>query len=111
MRREWLMKLALGMVVPLAMLAMVSSKAFAEGDEPAKKTTVTGKVAVEKNDAGEVTGVKVGAQKLVLDDKSKELAGKLADKQAEVTGTVDKDGALKLESYKAAEEKKEAAEK
>jgi hypothetical protein len=94
-------------MVPLAMLAMVAGKAFAEeGGEPAKKATVTGKVAVEKNDNGAVTAVKVGDQKLVLDDKAKELAGKLADKQAEVTGTVDKDGALKLESYKAVEEQK-----
>ena len=107
-RRGWLLKLALGAVVPLALMAMVSSKALAaEGDEP-KKTTVTGKVAVDKDDKGEVTGVKVGTQKLVLDDKAKELAGKLADKQAEATGTLS-DAGLKVESYKAVEEKKEPA--
>jgi len=108
-RREGLMKLVLGIMVPLALLAMMSSKVFAaEGDEPAKKTTVTGKVAVDKDDKGEVTGVKVGTQKLVLDDKAKELAGKLADKQAEATGTLS-DAGLKVESYKAVEEKKEPA--
>ena len=110
-RGDWLLKLALGVAVPLALVALVSSKALAGEAEEPKKTTVTGKVTVEKNDKAEVTGVKVGTQKLVLDDKAKELAGKLADKQAEATGTLDKDGALKVESYKEVEEKKKEEKK
>jgi hypothetical protein len=104
-RSEWLLRLSLAAVLPLALLALVAGSAFS-AEEEAKKTTATGTVSVQKDENGAVTGVQVGAQKLALDDKAKELAGALADKKVEVTGTLDKDGALKVESYKEVEEKK-----
>lgn len=111
-RRGWLLRLALGLAVPLALVALVAGRTLAEeaAQEEAKKATVTGVVAVEKNDEDAVTGVKVGEQVLVLDEKAKELAGKLAGKKAEVTGTLDEDGNLKVAGYKEVVEKKEAVE-
>jgi hypothetical protein len=89
----------------LAVVAIVGGVSLAEEKKEEKKT-VTGVVSVTKDDKGAVTGVKVGDQKLVLDDKAKEVA-KLDGKKVEVTGVLDKDGALKVESFKEVVEKKE----
>ena len=107
-----MIKLLAGLVASLVVVAAMSCGALAaeEKKEEVKKTTVTGAVSVTKDDKAVVTGVKVGDQKLVLDDKAKEVAA-LDGKKVEVTGVADKDGALKVESFKEVVEPKKDAPK
>jgi hypothetical protein len=102
------------LIVGLAVLAVAScvlaSRVLAAEEE---KVTVTGTVAVSKDDDGNITAVSVKKEdtvtKIVLDENGKKLA-KLAGKKAEVKGTWAGEGdakMLKVESFKAVEEKKE----
>jgi ABC-type Zn uptake system ZnuABC Zn-binding protein ZnuA len=105
-----MIKLLVGLVASLVVVAVFSCGAVAaeEKKEEAKKTTVTGTVGVTKDDKGAVTGVKVGEQKLVVDEKAQEVA-KLDGKKVEVVGTLAADGALKVESCKEVVEPKKGA--
>ncbi len=73
-----------------------------------EKKVVVGTVEVDRDDEGGVTGVAIGTDdgkvKLVLDAKARKLAGDLAGKRAEVSGTMGSDGLLKVSSYKEVKE-------
>ena len=61
-------------------------------------TPAKGEVKVAKDDKGEVTGVKIGDQEIVLDEMGKDLAATMAGKKTEAAGTV-ADGKLALRRF------------
>ena len=99
-------RVGIALLVTLFCVALTTSMVLA-----AEKVTVTGTVAVSKDDAGAVTAVKVTSgdvtYSVTLDENGKKLAD-LAGKKVEVTGTVEVKDEVKwitVENSKAVETK------